>query len=257
MLRLCTLRGILGSSRNHGPRRYEVETRSEVNDDRSRDTDQHRDHDPPDGSERVRPGGAGEARRARLRTPRSRARCSGPRSRVASSPRSRSRTARWSPIRSAPRASSRTCSSCDPGSCGSGARSARGGSAGAGPARREPRIALGGSPPGEIISLMRDALSPASVALERRHRQPGVLELLPVELGGLPLAGPDDRLAGGVDLVGERDGPGRARPRGSPGRGSWRRGRRCCGCRLRRSPASCRRGPNRARRRAASRSSPW
>ena len=39
--------------------------------------------------------------------------------------------------------------------------------------------------------------------LEGRHRESGVLELLPVELGRLLRARPDDRLARVVDLVGE------------------------------------------------------
>ena len=40
--------------------------------------------------------------------------------------------------------------------------------------------------------------------LERGHRQAGVAELLPVQLGGLLVAAPDDRLAGVVDAVGHR-----------------------------------------------------
>jgi len=43
--------------------------------------------------------------------------------------------------------------------------------------------------------------------LERGHRQAGVVELLPVELGGLLMAAPDDRLAAVVDLVGDRVAP--------------------------------------------------
>ena len=39
--------------------------------------------------------------------------------------------------------------------------------------------------------------------LERRHRQPGAVELLPVDLGVLARAAPDDRAAGVVDPVGE------------------------------------------------------
>src|SRR5439155_11055860 len=41
------------------------------------------------------------------------------------------------------------------------------------------------------------------VLLQRRHRQTGVAELLPVELGGLALASPDDRLAAVVDSIGD------------------------------------------------------
>src|SRR3954454_1226917 len=40
-------------------------------------------------------------------------------------------------------------------------------------------------------------------ALQRRHRQAGGVELGPVVLGRLARAGPDDRLAAGVDLVGD------------------------------------------------------
>src|SRR6185436_5240414 len=41
----------------------------------------------------------------------------------------------------------------------------------------------------------------ASTVLERSHREPRFLELLPVELCRLTLAGPDDRAPGVVDLV--------------------------------------------------------
>src|SRR5689334_1510053 len=39
---------------------------------------------------------------------------------------------------------------------------------------------------------------------ERRHREPEAGQLLPVELGPLLVAGPHDRLAGGVDRVRHR-----------------------------------------------------
>jgi hypothetical protein len=44
------------------------------------------------------------------------------------------------------------------------------------------------------------ALSP----LERGHRQAGVVELLPIQLGRLLVPTPDDRLSAVVDLVGDR-----------------------------------------------------
>src|SRR5206468_3899759 len=54
-------------------------------------------------------------------------------------------------------------------------------------------------------SAPRSASGPSALALlERGHRQPCVVQLLPVVLGGLARAGPDDRLAGVVDLVGDR-----------------------------------------------------
>src|SRR6266508_2543111 len=46
--------------------------------------------------------------------------------------------------------------------------------------------------------------SGALTPLERGHRQAGVAELLPVELGGLLVAAEHDRLPGVVDLVGDR-----------------------------------------------------
>ena len=44
----------------------------------------------------------------------------------------------------------------------------------------------------------------ASALFERGHGQPRVAELLPVQLGGLPVAGPDDGQPRAVDAVGER-----------------------------------------------------
>src|ERR671919_2309649 len=52
--------------------------------------------------------------------------------------------------------------------------------------------------------------SPVLALLERGHRQTRVVELLPVQLGGLLVARPDDRPAGVVDLVGERVAAGHA-----------------------------------------------
>src|SRR5437763_7524128 len=46
-----------------------------------------------------------------------------------------------------------------------------------------------------------------SVLFERRHRQAGVAQLLPVELGRLALAAEDDRLPGFVDHVGDLQAP--------------------------------------------------
>src|SRR3954469_5623746 len=53
----------------------------------------------------------------------------------------------------------------------------------------------------------------ASALLERSHGQPGVLELLPVQLGGLLVPAPDDGLAAVVDAIGHRvaDRDGEAR----------------------------------------------
>ena len=47
------------------------------------------------------------------------------------------------------------------------------------------------------------AVKRALAALQRRHGEPGGVEHLPVVLGGLARAGPDDRLAAVVDLLGD------------------------------------------------------
>ena len=96
-------------------------------------------------------------------------------------------------------------------------------------ALRRARLALGGSPAGEIISLpgraeptgagpapsdteplrggsddTRPGSSRAQLLSSGAIVRPASLELLPVELRGLARAGPDDRLARVVDPVGER-----------------------------------------------------
>src|SRR3954453_1919664 len=48
-------------------------------------------------------------------------------------------------------------------------------------------------------------IPPRSALFERRHRQPRLAQELPVVLGGLPRTAPDDRLAGVVDPVGDRE----------------------------------------------------
>ena len=85
------------------------------------------------------------------------------------------------------------------------------------------------APPGAGGRLLSQPLRPCLAALERRHREAGLLELLPVELGRLALARPDDRLAARVDLVGEAIAGVQRDARGSPGPASAPRGRTCCG----------------------------
>src|SRR5215211_541646 len=57
---------------------------------------------------------------------------------------------------------------------------------------------------------------PPSSALQRRHRQPRPLELVPVVLGRLAWAGPDDRLTSIVDLIGNSVALLKADPRQDP-----------------------------------------
>ena len=80
-------------------------------------------------------------------------------------------------------------------------------------------IAFGGAAAAAVIALHRQNVrgsfggtekargpggsSSAGLLLERRHRQAGVLEPCPVELGLLAVAGPDNCLAGVVDRVGQ------------------------------------------------------
>ena len=96
----------------------------------------------------------------------------------------------------------------------------------------------------------------ASALLERSHSQPRVVELLPVELGGLLEPAPDHRLARRVDGVGVGVALLDADPGDRAARARARRGRTCCGRRCGRSRASCPRALSPARRCGEARSSP-
>ena len=85
------------------------------------------------------------------------------------------------------------------------------------------------------------------VLLERGHRQPGRAQLLPVVLGRLAMAGPDDRLAAVVDRVRERHPAVVADAGDHPRERRGRRARRCCGRRCGRSRSQLPPSPIRAR----------
>ena len=83
---------------------------------------------------------------------------------------------------------------------------------------------------------------------------PASLQLLPVVLGRLARAGPDDRPAAVVDRVGHRHAVVVADARAASRTSARPRPRRCCGRRSGRSRASCRPARCPGRRRAAARS---